>query len=182
MSNTSAALSNARAMSVNKQRARRWLERAAENFPHDIVLPGHIVLRVNPDLNPGLWIQCKRCDKGTGVQSVSQAADFRDHHYHCGMTHVDAWRCPTCDHWEFHFQYICRFCHPVRDEGIPTGLVPVTEVLDQYLEYDVFQIGRRWRASVKCNSLLRAKRAARAMYPNDAVEVRCAFGSWDSGA
>ena len=181
MSNTSAALENARLFKSHAPAMRRWLLLAVEHLPKDIILPGHIIPSAGILLPNHLALQCLRCTKAIRVDSVAAAADFRDQHWHCGEVRCDAWRCPTCDNWEFEFQTICRFCHVMRDMPATANL-EVAFILNQYVSYDIFLPGRRWRAQLTCNSLLRAKRAARAMYPRCVAEVRCDFGSWNAEA
>lgn len=183
MSNTSAALKNARSLHPGMHERRvKWLLCAAENLPKDITLPHHIKPLLGPGAGErdGLWMQCLRCNKGVRVASVAAAADYRDLHYHCLETHCPVWRCPRCDHWEFKYQTRCRFCHEGREVPVATASWPVDDVLCQYVSYDIYLPGRVWRATIRCNSLLRAKRAARSMYPRQEAEVRCAFGSWNS--
>lgn len=188
MSNTSEALKNVRILrwrgvagAPDHSRLRTWLVKAAECLPDDIVLPPHIVpCRSGDDY---LTLECKArgcCHDLYRVDTVAQAADFRDRHFYCGQSHAPAWRCPTCDHWAFAFEDRCRFCHREHDVAVAHAEMPYHELLDQYVSYDIFLPGRLWRATIKCNSLLRAKRAARATYRGQYAEVRTDFGSWDA--
>lgn len=181
MSNTSAALENRRIAMRNghADKARHWALAACEHLPQDITLPEHIRVFVHVEIQT--WIDCRRCHKVRPVESVAEAADFRDRHYHCGEKRCEVWRCPTCDSWEFSFLDRCRFCDTERTDACASGSIHVTKVLDQYALYDVY-LGKAWRASIRCNSLLRAKRAARAMYPREQAKVASVFGAWDSGA
>ena len=180
MSNTSEAFKNIellRSYSGRRSKVHHWLQLAQEHLPQDIVLPEHIVPRAEVSCDV-LVVECERCHLVTQVDSVAQAADFRDQHYHCGETHCDVWRCPTCDRWEFAFLTQCKYCDQARDVPVPTGTVTPQSVLDQYAMYDI-SVGLKWRASVYCNSLLRAKRAARAMYRGCKSTVSNLVGSWE---
>ena len=116
MSNTSAALENRRIAMRNghADKARHWALAACEHLPQDITLPEHIRVFVHVEIQT--WIDCRRCHKVRPVESVAEAADFRDRHWYCGDT-ADVWRCPTCGAWEFLFLDRCRFCDEERLEG-----------------------------------------------------------------
>lgn len=184
MSNTSEAMMNARLLagySGRPMKIRHWLRQAAKHLQQDIVIPSHIALHVR--VGPLLVMECEKCGSAVTVDSVAAAADFRDWHYYCGQDTVPAWRCPTCAHWVFGFNQHCPFCTTdICGSGADSMMVDPVTVLDQYVLYDIMLPGKVWRASIKCNSLLRARRAARAMYPREEAMVRCEFGQWDAAS
>jgi len=189
MSNTSEALRNVRILRARRAagevdgKLRTWLVKAADCLPCDIVLAPHIDVRVELCLavpSGAVVMQCERCGQSVEVESVAAAADFRDRHWHCGGTHCEVWRCTTCDYWAFEFEERCRFCDAPRDPDGPRAVVLIETMLNQYASYDVFLPGRKWRATILCNSLLRAKRAARAMYRWREAEVRFAGKGWNA--
>ena len=178
MSNTSAALTNAR-YAGHRSVARHWLVEAMTHLREDLAWPAHIRVTYHRT-EPALVVCCERCSKAEQVSSVAAAADYRDAHWHCGETHCNVWRCTTCDHWAFEYEKRCRFCDASRGLDGPRGVMPVVHLLNQRFGYDVYLAGE-WRAYVRCNSLLRAKRAARAMYVRREATVATPFGSWSAG-
>lgn len=145
-----------------------WLHRAVYEMQHDVTTPGHIEVRVNERLQQ-LTIHCGRCGTDWIVDAVSTAADFRDRHYYCRDS-VPAWRCQQCDRWAFGFEDTCRFCQTLKRADAAEGSLTLPDVLEQQATYEL-RVAGKVEATVTCRSLLRATRAARAMFPRVMVRI-----------
>jgi hypothetical protein len=118
----------------------------------------------------GFQFTCSQCITSEWAPDVAGLMDIADQHRGCGGP-MRVWHCPTCDHVEFKDLQICRFCG--SDRGADAEEVQAFRpgvVTDQRCTYVVEDRDTK----ITCGSLLRAQRAARAMYPGQQLRIRMA--------
>ena len=162
MSNTTQALDHCHvaARAGDADQARYWLDKALRYVRQDGRLP--MKMAVQPDGCTGIRLLCQACHQEETVYSLAQAATFGDQHYYCGGV-VPLWVCSSCRGTNQDRDKQCRYCEADRDGAIVT--ISSAVWIPDIREYQIMFPHRYVVGSVSCNSMLRARRAARAMYP-----------------
>lgn len=149
-----------------------YQRRLVEQIRNDIELPAH----VHSQLGDPLKMQCVKCLGMADVRTVAQVGDFADRHAHLrGL----AWTCSRCAALEYHFKSRCRFCNMPREGA---AVSPSKMVVHHQFRLYPIRLRNDPVGSVMVQSLLRARRAARAMYPKEkGLIVRLpGIGEWDA--
>lgn len=156
----------------DREQERFWVERALHEIRTELHLPEHMHTKGG--------LTCGTCWESADVASVAHAADFRDRHYYCGETTIPSWVCPKCGKDCLGFLPSCGFCWEVRPEQarLFSGL-DISTILWQRQNYEILQ-DELVLATVSCGSLLRARRAARAMFPRQPITVQSPSGVWSA--
>lgn len=146
---------------------KRYRRILVEQIHEDLEIAPHITSRYGHPL----VLSCSICHMETTPTSVSVAADWIDAH-----AHGPAWECDTCGMFENGWATNCRFCGEGRQGQLADAKVSVAR---QVVRYAVRLAGETV-AWVEAPSLLRARRAARGMWPHagQALTVRSEHGEW----
>lgn len=170
MSATDQALDHARVAERMKDFAQRdfWAKEAVRFlFQEGPPLPPSTVQA----WGAGFRFTCSVCKKGDQAPDVAGLMDIAEQHEGCGGA-FKVWHCPTCSHVEFSSHAVCRTCGKDKPaNAIQVETCNPRVVTDQRATYYVEDRS----TTISCGSLLRAQRAARAMFPGQKLRIRMAF-------
>jgi hypothetical protein len=131
---------------------KRYKRILVERIHEDMELPLH----VQSQYGHPLTMRCAQCEgSDTPVFSVADVGDFADKH-----AHSLAWGC-GCMEFNFDHEDTCRWCGAARDGREADSKIAVHRMVRRY----AVKLAGQSVAWVEAPSLLRARRAARGMYP-----------------
>ena len=160
----------------HEREAEQWYDQAAGYLREQYHWAQHLGVSAFPN---GINLGCDRCKQTRMVTSVAGAMDFRDEHAHCGEKQCSAWTCSVCHSDVFAWQDTCPLCGGTMADPEGYKAVPPSAVLRHEQLYWV-RVRAETVATVWCRSLLRARRAARAMYPGEGARVSNDCGDWEA--
>lgn len=124
----------------------------------------------------GFQFTCSICGQVGTAPDVAGLMDIAEQHWGCGGL-FKIWHCRACEHVEFSANKICRFCGQDRPaDAVEVEAQNPSVVTSRRATYHV----EDRNVAITCGSLLRAQRAARAMFPGRPLRIRmsCSTLRW----